>query len=207
MIAAPTIVDAIVARIGSAAAFQSTRDRIPTFWVGRNQVHGLLIHLKHEIEQPYKMLYDLTAIDERMRMHRDGQPASDFTVVYHLLSFDRNEYLRLKVPLQETQLSMPTITAIWPSANWYEREVWDMFGIVFDGHPHLQRILMPKSWNGHPLRKDHPARATEMEPYHLSPDKEQAEQEALRFRPEDWGMSRERDDADCGFLNVGPQHP
>lgn len=207
MIAAPTIVDAIAAQFRSATAFQQTRDRIPTFWVGKEQVHGLLSHLKHEIEQPYKMLYDLTAIDERMRMHRDGQPASDFTVVYHLLSFDRNEYIRLKVPLQETQLSMPTITDIWPAANWYEREVWDMFGIVFDGHPHLQRILMPKTWIGHPLRKDHPARATEMEPYHLSPDKEQAEQEALRFRPEDWGMSRERDDADFVFLNVGPQHP
>ena len=96
---------------------------------------------------------------------------------------------------------------IWPAANWYEREVWDMFGIVFDGHPHLQRILMPKSWVGHPLRKDHPARATEMGPYQLPPDKELAEQEALRFRPEDWGMSRARDDADFVFLNVGPQHP
>jgi NADH-quinone oxidoreductase subunit C/D len=96
---------------------------------------------------------------------------------------------------------------IWPAANWYEREAWDMFGIVFDGHPHLERILMPKSWVGHPLRKDHPARATEMGPYQLPPDKELAEQEALRFRPEDWGMSRARDDADFVFLNVGPQHP
>ena len=153
------------------------------------------------------MLYDLTAIDERMRTHRDGQPPSDFTVVYHLLSFDRNEYVRIKVALAETRLSLPSIADIWPAANWYEREVWDMFGIVFDGHPHLQRILMPKTWVGHPLRKDHPARATEMGPYQLPPDKELAEQEALRFRPEDWGMSRARDDADFVFLNVGPQHP
>jgi NADH-quinone oxidoreductase subunit C/D len=207
MIAAPTIVDAIAARFGPAAAFQQTRDRIPTFWVNREEAHGLLRHLKHDVDRPYKMLYDLTAIDERMRTHRDGQPPSDFTVVYHLLSFDRNEYLRIKVALNESQLSLPTITDIWPAANWYEREVWDMFGIVFDGHPHLTRILMPKSWVGHPLRKDHPARATEMEPYRLPPEKELAEQEALRFRPEDWGMSRERDDADFVFLNVGPQHP
>ena len=207
MITAPDIVEKITARIGSATALQQTRDRIPTVWVEKEHVHGLLRYLKQEVEQPYKMLYDLTAIDERMRSHRDGHPPSDFTLVYHLLSFDRNEYVRIKVALEERQLSLPTITDIWPAANWYEREVWDMFGIVFDGHPHLQRILMPKSWVGHPLRKDHPARATEMGPYHLSPEKELAEQEALRFRPEDWGMSRARDDADFVFLNVGPQHP
>jgi len=194
-------------RLGSAAVLEPTCDHIPTVWVKKEHVHGLLTHLKYEVEQPYKMLYDLTAIDERMRTHREGQPPSDFTVVYHLLSFDRNEYVRIKVPLVETRLSLPSMVDIWPAANWYEREAWDMFGIVFDGHPHLERILMPKSWVGHPLRKDHPARATEMGPYHLPPDKELAEQEALRFRPEDWGMGRARDDADFVFLNVGPQHP
>src|SRR5499427_9572876 len=66
---------------------------------------------------------------------------------------------------------------------------------------------MPKSWVGHPLRKEHPARATEMEPYQLPPDKELAEQEALRFHPEEWGMARESEDSDFLFLNVGPQHP
>ena len=207
MITAPAIGDAIMARFGSAAVVQQTCDRIPTFWVKKEQAHGFLRHLKYDVDRPYKMLYDLTAIDERMRTHRDGQPPSDFTVVYHLLSFDRNEYVRIKVPLDHTQLSLPSIVDLWPAANWYEREVWDMFGIVFDGHPHLQRILMPESWVGHPLRKDHPARATEMGPYHLSPEKELAEQETLRFKPEDWGMSRERDDADFVFLNVGPQHP
>ena len=207
MIAATTITAEIIQRLGSAAVFQETHDRIPTFWVKKEHVHGVLRHLKHEVDRPYKMLYDLTAIDERMHRQRDGQPPSDFTVVYHLLSFDRNEYLRIKVALEESQLSLPSITDIWPAANWYEREVWDMFGIVFDGHPHLTRILMPKSWVGHPLRKDHPARATEMGRYQLPPEKERAEQEALRFRPEDWGMSRVRNDADFVFLNMGPQHP
>jgi NADH-quinone oxidoreductase subunit C/D len=207
MIAVPTIAEEIRDRFGPAAIAQETQDRIPTFWVAKDRVPALLRFLKEDVGQPYKMLYDLSAIDERMRVHRDGKPASDFTVVYHLLSFERNEYLRIKVALAERRLSLPTITHIWAAANWYEREVWDMFGIAFVGHPHLARILMPNSWTGHPLRKEHPARATEMEPYHLSPEKEDAEQEALRFRPEEWGMRRERDGSDFLFLNIGPQHP
>src|ERR1700746_3285661 len=204
---APTIAREISDRLGPTAVPQDTHDHIPTLWVAGDAVRALLRFLKHEIDRPYKMLYDLSAIDERMRVHRDGQPASDFTVVYQLLSFGRNEYLRIKVALTEDRLSLPSITDIWPAANWYEREVWDMFVIFFDGHPHLERILMPKSWVGHPLRKEHPARATEMGPYKLPREKEVAEQEALRFRPEEWGMSRERDGADFIFLNIGPQHP
>ena len=207
MIATPTIAQEISDRFSSAVAAQNTHDRIPTFWVAKDRVPQLLRFLKEEIDLPYRMLYDLSAIDERMRVHRDGQPASDFTVVYHLLSFDRNEYVRVKAALAEDRLSLPSITDLWPSANWYEREVWDMFGIAFDGHPHLQRLLMPNSWVGHPLRKEHPARATEMGPYQLPEEKEIAEQEALRFRPEEWGMSRERDGSDFMFLNLGPQHP
>jgi NADH-quinone oxidoreductase subunit C/D len=186
---------------------QMTCDGIPSFWVPKEKIHGLLQYLKQEVAQPYRMLYDLTAIDERERKYRDGQPESDFTVVYHLLSFDRNEYVRLKVPLKSDHLALETATDIWPAANWYEREVWDMFGIRFENHPHLTRILMPKTWNGHPLRKDHPARATEMGPFQLPEEKQEAEQEALRFRPEEWGMRRTRDDEDFIFLNVGPQHP
>ena len=186
---------------------QLTCDGIPSFWVPKEKIHGLLQYLKQEVSQPYRMLYDLTAIDERERKFREGQPDSDFTVVYHLLSFDRNEYVRLKVPLKSDHLALETATDIWPAANWYEREVWDMFGIRFDNHPHLTRILMPKTWNGHPLRKDHPARATEMGPFQLPEEKQEAEQEALRFRPEEWGMKRTRDDEDFIFLNVGPQHP
>src|SRR5690348_14415665 len=153
------------------------------------------------------MLYDLTAIDERVRVNRDRQPPSDFTVVYHLLSFERNQYVRIKAALREDGLSLPSLNGIWPNANWYERSVWDMFGIVFEGHPHLERLIMPKTWVGHPLRKEHPARATEMGPYRLPEEKQEREQEALRFRPEDWGMTRGRDGTDFLFLNLGPQHP
>ncbi|MEO7086543.1 MAG: NADH-quinone oxidoreductase subunit C, partial [Gemmatimonadaceae bacterium] len=188
-------------------AVQSTRDNIPTLWVARDHLVPLLRRLKTGVDQPYRMLYDLTAIDERMRKHRNGEPASDFTIVYHLLSFDRNAYIRIKVALSANDLHIPTIVGIWRAANWYEREIWDMFGIVVDGHPHLTRILMPDTWVGHPLRKDHPSRATEMGQYALPPDKEQREQEAMRFRPEDWGMERQSDGEEFMFLNVGPQHP
>src|SRR6202022_2775931 len=134
--------------LGVTAVPQPVRDEIPTFWVSKNDIHEAIRSLRSSIPEPYKLLYDLTAIDERSRTHRDGQPPSDFTVVYHLYSFERNEYVRLKVALDQNQLSLPTITDVYPSANWYEREVWDMFGIVFDQHPHLTRILMPRSWLG-----------------------------------------------------------
>jgi len=193
--------------LGVTAAPQAVRDDIPTFWVSKSDIHEAIHLLRSSIPAPYTMMYDLTAVDERGRTHRDGQPPSDFTVVYHLYSFERNAYVRLKVALNETQLSLPTITDIFPAANWYEREVWDMFGIVFDQHPHLARILMPRTWSGHPLRKDHPARATEMGPFQLPDEKQDAEQNALQFRPEEWGMKQEHDGLDFLFLNIGPQHP
>jgi len=191
----------------SVLALQETKDNIPTLWVSKERVRDVLRRLKNDVDRPYKMLYDLTAIDERVRSNRAGQPASDFTIVYHLLSFDRNEDIRIKVPLAESSLSLPSMTGLWESANWYEREAWDMFGIKFDGHPHLTRILMPPTWNGHPLRKDHPARATEMGPFRLPDEKELAEQTALQFKPEDWGMKQSAGDTDFMFLNLGPQHP
>jgi NADH-quinone oxidoreductase subunit C/D len=193
--------------MGVAAIPETVRDGVPTFWVLPNDIHAAIRSLHTSIAQPYRMFYDLTAIDERGRTQRDGQPPSDFTVVYHLYSLERNEYVRLKVALTQDHLSLPTITDICPAANWYEREVWDMFGVVFDQHPHLTRILMPRTWSGHPLRKDHPARATEMGPFTLPDEKQDSEQAALQFRPEEWGMSRHHEDSDFIFLNVGPQHP
>src|SRR3546814_5213303 len=82
-----------------------------------------------------------------------------------------------------------------------------MVGIRFEGHPHLRRILMPSTWNGHPLRKEHPARATEMGPFTLPDEKQDAAQEALRFDPAEWGLKTQSEDSDFLFLNIGPQHP
>ncbi|MDF0667207.1 MAG: NADH-quinone oxidoreductase subunit C/D [Nitrospira sp.] len=201
------IVDELRNRFGSGTfGRQETGDGIPTVWTTKERAREVLGYLKTEAGRPYKMLYDLTAIDERVRRVRKDQSPSDFTLVYHLLSFERNEDVRLKIPLTEGAASLPTITDLWPAANWYEREVWDLFGITFVGHPHLRRILTPPTWQGHPLRKDHPARATEMGRFYLPEDKQEAEEAALKFRPEEWGMKRSRETSDFMFLNMGPAH-
>ncbi|HET9589738.1 MAG TPA: NADH-quinone oxidoreductase subunit C/D [Anaerolineales bacterium] len=187
--------------------YQQTRDGIPTVWVSPAHAVEVLAFLKQGSPRPYAMLYDLTAIDERSRARRDGQPASDFTVVYHLMSLERNEDVRVKVPLKGEYPSLPSITGVFLNANWYEREVWDMFGIKFEGHPHLERILMPHTWQGHPLRKEHPARATEMGPFQLPDEKQEREEEALQFHPERWGLKRRDEYSEFMFLNLGPQHP
>ena len=188
-------------------AEQQSCDGIPTLWVDRAHVKSMLRTLQSKTSPVFEMLYDLTAIDERLRVHREGQPDSEFTVVYHLMSFSGNCDFRLKVPLLDADLSLPSVIELWPSANWYEREAWDMFGINFEGHPNLYRILMPPNWEGHPLRKEHPARATEMEPYSLDDEQQVLEQEDLKFRPEDWGMKRESEHSEFMFLNMGPNHP
>lgn len=204
----PDVIEEIQSRFGEAAlARQATRDEVPTAWVAKDRVRDVLRYLKLEAPGPFRMLFDLTAIDERTRAHRDGQPKSDFTVVYHLMSFDRNRDVRLKVPLEGEYPSLRTISDLWPMADWYEREVWDMFGITVEGHPHLRRILMPPWWEGHPMRKEHPARATEMEPFRLPEEKQEEAQALLQFQPEAWGLKRQSEDTDFMFLNVGPQHP
>jgi NADH-quinone oxidoreductase subunit C/D len=203
-----TVLDQLQQKFGADAVLsQPARDGITTVWIGRDKLHAAMRYLKNEIDRPYRMLYDLTAIDERVRQHRDGQPPSDFTVVYHLFSFDRNEYLRVKVALAEDKAAVDSVCDVWPNANWYERECWDLLGVRFENHPFLERLIMPRSWQGHPLRKDHPARATEMGPFQLPEDKVEEEEERLRFRPEEYGLKRHSDDSDFIFMNIGPQHP
>ncbi len=179
---------------------------MPVLWVPREKLIEVLGFLR-QVSKPYVMLYDLSATDERLRTHRRGLPAADFSVFYQLMSLERNSDVMIKVALSESDLRLPTASTIWPNANWYEREIWDMFGIDFEGHPLLKRMLMPPNWEGHPLRKDYPARATEFDPYMLNAAKQELEQEALRFKPEDWGMKRGSEHEDYMFLNLGPNHP
>ncbi|WP_198672857.1 NADH-quinone oxidoreductase subunit C/D [Photorhabdus sp. CRCIA-P01] len=189
-----------------AFTVQPTRTGIPVVWVKREQLLEVITFLK-KLPKPYVMLFDLHGMDERQRTHRQGLPDADFSVFYHLLSIERNRDIMLKVALSEKDLHLPTATPLFPNANWYERETWEMFGIVFNGHPNLRRIMLPPTWEGHPLRKDYPARATEFDPFELTRQKEDLEMEALTFKPEEWGMKRGTDNEDFMFLNLGPNHP
>jgi NADH-quinone oxidoreductase subunit C len=112
----------------------------------------LLSYLKHDPRFHFHYLSDLSGLDL-------GEFATPrFAVNYHLFSLPLNHRLRVKLYLDEDDAHAPTASGIWPTANWHEREVFDMFGIVFDGHPDLRRILMPADYEGHPLRKDFPTK-------------------------------------------------
>ncbi len=184
-----------------------TKDNIATIWLPLAKLKEVFYFAKNELPQPFLLFYDLTAIDERSRKKDPAYPSAGFTLVYHLFSFDRNEFIRFKISLSGEFPVAVSISNLWANANWYEREVYDMFGIRFEGHPNLRRILMPQTWEGHPLRKEHPARATEMGPFRLWDEKVDKEQAALQFKPEEWGLKRQSEDSDFMFLNIGPQHP
>jgi len=98
-------------------------------------------------EEHFDLLVDLTAVDWPKREKR-------FDLVLNLYSFRKNERLRIKALLGENE-PVATVESVWPTANWLEREVYDMFGIVFEGHSNLKRLLLPEEWQGHPLRKDY----------------------------------------------------
>ena len=98
-------------------------------------------------DEQFNMLVDLTAVDWPKREKR-------FDLVLNLYSFPKNERLRLKVQMAESE-PVATVEGVWPTANWLEREVYDMFGIVFEGHSNLKRLLLPEEWQGYPLRKDY----------------------------------------------------
>ena len=130
-----------------------------TITVRKNVIHELMTFLKNDSELAYNFLADVTAVDyslmEDVLMKYDY---ARFMVVYHLLSTTRKERLRIKVPVHQKEPSLPSMTAVWKVANWLERETYDMFGITFENHPDLRRILMPDDYEGHPLRKDYPLR-------------------------------------------------
>ena len=119
-----------------------------TLVVKRDDIVPVCRFLRDDAELSFNFLSDLTAVDRSGREPR-------FDVIYHLYSLDKKHRLRLKVKAGEAE-SVPSVTSVWSNANWFEREVFDMFGIGFDGHPDLRRILMPDDWVGHPLRKDFP---------------------------------------------------
>jgi NADH-quinone oxidoreductase subunit C len=131
-----------------AAIRSGKRDRGElTLEIAPEKIVEVARYLKQE--QQFERLSAVTAVD--------WHPAEPrFEVVYHLHSVGRNQRLRLKCRLNGQAAEIDSVTAVWRSADWYEREVFDMFGVVFRHHPDLRRLLMPENWEGHPLRKDYP---------------------------------------------------
>ena len=123
--------------------------------VERTAVLEVLGFCRDDPELRFDVLMDLTAVDYLKYPGREFGPR--FEVVYHLYSLPHNHRLRLKVWVEEDGARVPSAVGLWSIANWFEREVWDMFGIRFDGHPDLRRLLMYEEFQGHPLRKDYPA--------------------------------------------------
>jgi NADH-quinone oxidoreductase subunit B/C/D len=184
-------------RFGEAVTQAENTSDMLTFQVAPARVKDVLRFLKTESEPKFLRLDDLTAVDESARRQREQYP--HYTLNYQLLSFDSASRVRLKAPLDDPNPVIRTITDIWPSADWYEREVYDMFGINFEGHPRLWRILMPHDWEGHPLRKSYPDRATDMPPY--------THYDAQKHQPRDAGEYLAGRFGDDQFvLNIGPHH-
>jgi NADH-quinone oxidoreductase subunit C len=120
-----------------------------TILVDRFALRDACVVLRDHPDYPFNYLSDVTCVDRYPSEPR-------FEVVYHLLSISRKERVRLKVRLDSGSPALESVTSVWPSANYFEREVFDLFGIRFNGHPYLVRLLMPEDWEGYPLRKDYP---------------------------------------------------
>jgi NADH dehydrogenase I D subunit len=217
-----SLTEVLEARFGEDIRVAPHTSDMLTLHVEEQQLPAVLRFLKTEAAPKYLRLDDLTAIDESARRDRqpypdyansgmssicqkdpsacrDRPPYPDFTLIYHLLSFENASRIRLKVELNGARPTTRSVTDIWPAANWYEREVYDMFGISFTGHPNLRRLLMPHDWEGHPLLKSHPGRATEIPPY--------TREDAIRHQPLDAAEHLQGSTDDYEFiLNYGPHH-
>jgi len=158
-------VTALKAKFG--AAIQEVRmppdypTDVPIVYVSKEAVIAVLQYLKSDPACDYQFLSDLTATDEEIEPR--------FEVVYNLFSPAKRWRIRVKTRLRENE-ECPTLIPVWEGANWAEREVWDMFGIKFTGHPDLRRILMDERWKGHPLRKDYPLRGYQVFTESLPPN-------------------------------------
>ena len=167
-------------------------------------LHRALQFLASDEDLQFAHMSDLTAVDlSELSRSEPGMGGARYAAVYHLYSPGNNERLRVKTPVSEESLSVPTVSDIWMAAEWAEREVYDMFGIAFEGHPDLRRILMPDNFQSHPLRKDYPTKGL-------------GERAAFDFELSAsnlMGKSGEREsggdeiESETMVLNIGPQHP
>jgi NADH-quinone oxidoreductase subunit C len=120
-----------------------------SIYVERSSIRDACVLLRDDTDCPFNYLADITCVD-----WFPSEPR--FEVVYHLLSISKKERVRLKVRLDGSSPALDSVTLVWPAANYFEREVFDLFGARFAGHPYMRRLLMPEDWEGHPLRKDYP---------------------------------------------------
>lgn len=120
-----------------------------TLTVQKDALAEVARFLKENEDLDFDFLSDLCGVDR-------AETGDVFEVVYHLYSLSKNHRLRLKAPVPSDAPNLPTVTGVWKTANWHERETYDMFGITFNGHPDLRKILTPDDFEGHPLRKDYP---------------------------------------------------
>jgi NADH-quinone oxidoreductase subunit C len=132
----------------SVVGVKFDRDEM-TIYVDRANIREACALLRDDAECAFNFLSDITCVDLYPAEPR-------FEVIYHLLSISKKERVRLKVRVDSASLTVDSLTSLWPGANYFEREVFDLFGIRFTGHPYLRRLLMPEDWEGHPLRKDYP---------------------------------------------------
>ena len=148
------IVETLTTRFGPAITETHSHRGDHTAVVDRAAIRAVLGFCRAEPALAFDVLMDLTAVDFLKFPGREDGPR--FEVVYHLYSLEHNHRVRLKVRVEERDAVVPTAVPLWPIANWLEREVWDMFGIRFEGHPDLRRLLLYEEFEGHPLRKDYP---------------------------------------------------
>ena len=148
------ILERLRARLGSSVVETHEQHGDHTAVIERAALPAALSLCRDEADLAFDVLMDLTAVDYQKYPGREDGPR--FEVVYHLYSVRWNHRLRIKVRVDEDDAVVPTAVPLWPIANWLEREVWDMFGVRFDGHPDPRRLLMYEEFVGHPLRKDYP---------------------------------------------------
>ena len=153
---------------------EAVRDH--TLYVPADRLVEVCTFLRDDPELQFTMLASVSGVDYLPRDPR-------FEVVYHLLSIPKNARFVLKVEVREEDPKLPTVTGVWPTANWLERETYDFYGIAFTGHPDLQRILLPEEWVGWPLRKDSPLGYQEVAFTHNTPDREKPDPDLKKLAP------------------------
>ena len=168
------VVARVQERLGDQVAAAELIGDCPTFVVGRENLLLLVALLKDEPDLGFDRLSDICAVD-----YLELERTPRFEMVYHLYSAAEHRYARIRVPVDEDDAVVPSLTVVWPGANWFEREAFDLYGIEFANHPDLKRILTPDDWEGYPLRKD----------YEHTPEAVE-----FSFNPEKWQKAVQRGD-------------